>query len=209
MLSLLGSVGITHVLAALALLVIGSLLYMFPYTAWRSPLRNLPGPRPSSAFFGSLKDIVTAPVEDRYLSLASDYGTTYKVRGLLGQWRIVSTDTHALSHVLRHTGQWHRNPGFNSLITRIVGPGVLAVEGDTHRRQRRILNSTFNGTSVAEMVPMFWEEAYILKDAVDKVSVCGLQSRFVTPLPNTPSESHQAASRAPASICSRSTSARR
>lgn len=158
-------------LAALIIVPLAAWVYLFPVQERRLPYRNLPGPQPSSGIFGSLIDLAKTPVGSRYSVLIDRWGTTLRFRGLLGRWRIVSTDVVAISYVLRHTGLFHRHPSFNTLIDNIVGPGVLVVEDEPHRRQRRVLNSAFNGNSVSNMMPMFWEEAYILKDHVNQVSV--------------------------------------
>ncbi|BEJ09053.1 hypothetical protein CcaverHIS641_0511470 [Cutaneotrichosporon cavernicola] len=159
--------------AAVAMLVLGPIalyLYLYPYTAFTLPFKNLRGPDPASGFFGSLFTVGSKPIGRRYMSLTKEYdASTVRFRGLIGRWRIASTDITAISHVLRHTGQWHRNEGFNGLIARVTGFNVLCVEDEAHRRQRRILNSAFNGTSVNAMMPMFWEEAYDLKANVNKM----------------------------------------
>lgn len=172
---------------ALGLAVAGPILlylYLYPYTEATLPFRNLRGPAPVSAFFGSLLAVASTPIGQRYTRLTNTYGaSTVRFRGLLGRWRIASTDPVAIAHVLRHTGQFHRNEGFNGLIQRTTGDNVLCVEDEPHRRQRRILNSAFNGTSVNEMMPMFWEEAYDLKHNVEDVSYRaeGMPRRRSTP----------------------------
>lgn len=194
--------------AALALLLLGPValyLYLYPYTAATLPFRNLRGPAPTSGLFGSLLTITARPIGRRYMSLTEEYGaSTVRFRGLIGRWRVMSTDVTAIAHVLRHTGQWHRNEGFNGLIERTTGVNVLSVEDDAHRRQRRILNSAFNGTSVGAMMPMFWEEAYDLKKNVSEVSPPAASAHR--------SRSDSRCSRmapTPRSTCSRCTSARR
>jgi cytochrome P450 len=155
--------------AALALLVLAPFalyIYLYPYTAATLPFKNLRGPAPASGLFGSLLTVGAKPIGRRYASLTEEYGAS-TARFLVGRWRIASTDVTAIAHVLRHTGQWHRNEGFNGLIARMTGFNVLCVEDEAHRRQRRILNSAFNGTSVGAMMPMFWEEAYDLKKNVE------------------------------------------
>lgn len=156
-------------LAVAALVVpVAVWFYLYPLQERRIPYRNLPGPKPSNFIFGSLLDVQNSPIATRYSGLTDRWGTTLRIRGLFGSWRIVSTDITAISYVLRHTGLFHRHPSFNYLILRICGPGVLMVEDEPHRRQRRILNSAFNGTSVNNMMPMMWEEAYVLKNHVEK-----------------------------------------
>lgn len=142
-------------------------VYLFPLREARLPFKNLPGPKPTSGVFGSLVDISKRPLTLRYTGLIDKYGPTIRFRSVVGQWRIVSTDLTAVTHVLRHTGVWHRHSTFNLLIDRVAGRGVLAVEDDAHRRQRRVLNSAFNGAAVNNMVPLFWEEGRQLKEHLD------------------------------------------
>lgn len=155
-------------LAAAVLIPLALYIYLYPLREARLPYKNLPGPKPVSGFFGSLLELTARPLTSRYSQLKENYGTTARFRALLGKWRIVSTDLTAITHVLRHTGTWHRHETFNVMIDRITGRGVLSVEDEDHRRQRRILNSAFNGTAVNNMVPMFWEEGRILRDHIDQ-----------------------------------------
>jgi hypothetical protein len=47
-----------------------------------------------------------------------------------------------------------------------LGNGVLIAEGADHRRQRKILNPSFSQAAVRDMVPMFMDKAYELKDTL-------------------------------------------
>lgn len=153
-------------LAIAAGVLFGSLflawLYMYPVRAATIPYRNLKGPEPSSGFFGSLLEQVGGPVGGVYKRWAEFYGPTLRFRGILGQWRIVSTDPVAVNWVLNHTGQFHRQTGFNVMVQGMCGRGVLVVEDATHRRQRRVLSPAFSMANVKGMMPVFWEKAYEL-----------------------------------------------
>ena len=46
----------------------------------------------------------------------------------------------------------------------MLGEGLLVAEGHDHKRQRRILNSSFSHASVRGMVPIFFDKAYELRD---------------------------------------------
>lgn len=166
MLPSLQTVGL--LLGVAALLAAAGLVALYPVQERRLPYRNLPGPEPSTLVLGNLLDVAAIPVGNRYEAWFKTYGPTLRFRGFLGKWRIVSTDVNALAYVLRHTSEFHRHGSFNGLIHRMVGDGVLCVEGEQHRRQRRVLNSAFNGTSVNNMIGMMWEEAENLRESVDK-----------------------------------------
>lgn len=179
-------------------------IYLYPWQERSLPYRNLPGPAPTSGMFGNLLDLQKTPIATRYTSLTDRWGTTLRFRALFGKWRVVSTDIVAVSYVLRHTGLFHRHPSFNAMVERIVGPGVLVVEDEPHRRQRRVLNSAFNGNSVNNMMPMMWEEAYTLKAHVDKV---GFAPPFYHTLSDMTHSSLFPARARPRSTCCKSTSA--
>jgi len=145
-------------------------LYLYPYTERTIAFRNLRGPVPVSPVFGSLLAINAAPVNDRYNALFREHGaSTLRVRSLFGKWRIVTVDPVAITYILRHTGVWHRNSGFNGLIERMCGQTVLCVEDESHRRQRRILQAAFTPSCVNDMTPIFWAEVQALKDNLDAV----------------------------------------
>ena len=46
----------------------------------------------------------------------------------------------------------------------MLGKGVLVAEGADHRRQRKVLNPSFSPAAVRDMVPIFYDKAYELKD---------------------------------------------
>ncbi|KAL1405728.1 hypothetical protein Q8F55_007398 [Vanrija albida] len=145
-------------LAALSL-ALALWAYAYPYTARTLPFRNLPGPAPPSVLFGSLLAAQSAGTYGRW---AATHGPTLRFRALLGAWRIASTDPVAVAHVLANTHLFHRQAGFNALLLRMFGPGVLMVEGEAHRRQRRALGTAFSAEGVRRMMPVLWDAAYAL-----------------------------------------------
>lgn len=149
--------------------IVCALVVMYPLRAARLPFRNLSGPAPSSVVFGSLADQVTGPVGGVYKAWAAKYGPTLRFRALLGSWRVVSTDLTAIGYVLNHTEEFHRESGFNATMLLLCGKGVLAVEDAAHKRQRKILSPAFSLTNVKAMIPVFWNKAYDLADALGKI----------------------------------------
>ncbi|WOO83299.1 Cytochrome P450 monooxygenase FUM15 [Vanrija pseudolonga] len=161
----------TVLYALLGVLALGlaTVLYLYPYTARTIPFRNLPGPEPASALFGSLLTQQRAEPGTTYSKWAAAYGPTLRFRSILGSWRIVSTDLRAAAWVLQHTGQFHRQTGFNAMLDRMFGRGVLMVEDAAHRRQRRVLAPAFSAVNVANMMPVFWDKAYELDKKLAQV----------------------------------------
>lgn len=92
------------------------------------------------------------------------YGTTFRYRILAGGWRFFSADTTALSYILSHADQFPKPEMTRRQMTEILGNGVLIAEGADHRRQRRILNPSFSQAAVRDMMPIFFDKSYELKE---------------------------------------------
>ncbi|KAJ6622026.1 cytochrome P450 [Mycena sp. CBHHK59/15] len=111
------------------------------YAELTSPLRYLPGPKSTHWFFGNLKE------------LASD-----------GQSQLYITDTKALHHFLSNTQIYQKSELTRFSLGRIVGPGILVVEGDVHKQQRKIMNPAFGAPQIRELTGIFVEKSIQLRD---------------------------------------------
>jgi len=45
------------------------------------------------------------------------------------------------------------------VLRRVVGDGILVVEGHEHKRQRKLLNPAFSSEHVKNLIPTFWLKA--------------------------------------------------
>ncbi|KAF7369408.1 hypothetical protein MVEN_00269900 [Mycena venus] len=147
-------------LAAYGLYQIFNLLFQELF----SPLRHLPGPKCTNFFYGNLKEIgesANAALREQWVQ---EYGPTLRYRGLFGMTRLYTHDTKALNHFLTHSNIYQKPEGTRYNLSRIVGPGVLVVEGDIHRQQRKIMNPAFGAPQVRELTPIFVEKAMELRD---------------------------------------------
>jgi len=95
------------------------------------------------------------------------YGHTFRYRILGGGWRFFTADPVALSYILSHPDTFPKPELTRQQMETFLGNGVLIAEGADHRRQRKILNPSFSQAAVREMVPMFMDKAYELKDALN------------------------------------------
>ena len=114
------------------------------------------------------------------------YGSTFRYRTIFGLMRFFTADPVALSYILNNydlfpkPGQLKRNMG------EMLGNGVLVAEGADHRRQRRVLNPSFSAVAVKEMVPIFYEKAYDLKDKL--IEMIEDESIEASPTPPKPED---------------------
>lgn len=69
----------------------------------------------------------------------------------------------ALSHILVSKAYDFPKPTFlRNILSRIIGDGLLIVEGDVHKRQKRIMMPAFSGKEVEGLVEVFESKAKIV-----------------------------------------------
>ncbi|KAJ7432017.1 cytochrome P450 [Mycena galericulata] len=129
-----------------------------------SPLRNLPGPKSSHWFHGNMRELR----DDEDLGLqegwVQTYGRTLKFHQFLGRPQLFTTDTKALHHILSRTDIYQKPPGARITLGSIVGPGVLVVENEQHKQQRKIMNPAFGAPQVRALTSIFVDTSIQLRD---------------------------------------------
>ncbi|KAJ7106872.1 cytochrome P450 [Mycena crocata] len=134
------------------------------YAELTSPHRNLQGPRSSHWFLGNLKDLV----DDRTYLLEKhwfeQYGKTIKFHELFGQSQLLTADTKALHHILSNTRIYQKSEGTRTNLGRIVGPGILVVEDDAHRQQRKVMNPAFGAPQIRALTSIFNDTSIQLRN---------------------------------------------
>ncbi|BEI87227.1 hypothetical protein CcaverHIS002_0705730 [Cutaneotrichosporon cavernicola] len=153
---------IYSIAAALALTAI--MIYRYPYRERVLHYRNLPGPASSHFLFGDFPKVQSHPTGRVMQSWFNEYGPTVRAKLLLGDNLIVTADTTAMAFIMQHADHFIKPPAQTRMITRLLGHGLLNVNFDTHRRQRRVLNPAFHPDAIREMVPHMFTKAYELRD---------------------------------------------
>lgn len=82
------------------------------------------------------------------------------------QWddRLLTLDPLSLSHVLKNSTIYEKPWQSRRLITGLIGCGMLAAEGDVHKRQRRVATPAFGIQNMRVLVPLVWGKGNELKD---------------------------------------------
>ncbi|KAL1406986.1 hypothetical protein Q8F55_006399 [Vanrija albida] len=151
--------GIASFLGFLASLYI----YLYVYSEWAISYGNLPGPDREHWLVGNLLYLVTRQhPTPSYRGWADKYGATGRVHGFLGSKRVYTVDPVAISHITQHPDQWPKSQSMSIMLRRMLGDGLVTVEGYDHRRQRRLLNPAFSSKAVREMAPIFYDRALAL-----------------------------------------------
>lgn len=154
---------IRSVFSALGLAAVIFLLWAWPYREYTSVYRNLPGPKPTSWFWGNLYEIIKEPTNAPQTRWMAEYGNVLRYKTLLGRPRICLADPAGLAYISQHTYDFHKPQQTVYALEQVLGRGVLTVEGSEHHRQRRILNPAFGPPAIKSMHDIFMDKAWELQ----------------------------------------------
>ncbi|EGG12967.1 cytochrome P450 monooxygenase [Melampsora larici-populina 98AG31] len=147
-------------LTAFVILGIAYKLFLRPLL---SPLSRLPGPKNPSVLFGNLA--VTFGLEGGLRQWHKDIGPTLRLRGFFGNVRLSTIDPKALNHILvSRAYAYPKSEATRRSLGNLLGRGLLFAEGETHRRQKRLLGPVFSPVQIRELAPVVYEYAFLLRD---------------------------------------------
>ncbi|KAF9484969.1 cytochrome P450 [Pholiota conissans] len=153
---------VPYIFGTLGAYVIYKIVKLF-LDEWTSPLRVLPGPPTASFIFGNAKIInETEAIHEKWIE---QYGPTITYRMFLGSSRLYTIDPKALNHMMMNYYIYQRPEAARSGLRKILGNGVLVVEEDKHKQQRRIMNPAFGAAQIRELTEVFIEKSIELRDA--------------------------------------------
>ncbi|KAJ7068560.1 cytochrome P450 [Mycena amicta] len=138
------------------------------YAELSSPLRTIPGPLSAHWFYGNTRELV----EDQFSGLlerwVQEYGPTIRIHEVLGTCRLVTTDLKAIHHLLNNTTIYQKSVTTRETLSLIVGPGLLVVENEDHRQQRKIMNPAFGVPQIRALNDIFIHKSTELRDILIK-----------------------------------------
>ncbi|KDR80817.1 hypothetical protein GALMADRAFT_241271 [Galerina marginata CBS 339.88] len=136
----------------------------FIYVQWTSPLNDLPGPPSTSLFYGNLKEIMEAENSVLHEQWVEEYGPVIKYKGLFGLNRLYTTDVKAINHIMMNNYTYQRPEIARYSLSQILGDGILVVEEDKHKQQRKIMNPAFGAAQIRELTEIFVDKSIQLRD---------------------------------------------
>nr|CAG8633114.1 981_t:CDS:2 [Entrophospora candida] len=133
------------------------------YPLYLSPLSKIPGPRPDHFLLGNFLEIINPTGGIHW---AEKYGNVYRCYGLFNEPRVYILDENNIQKVLvTDTYTKFRRKKIMGYLKKIIGEeGILVVDGDVHKKQRKLMSPSFSNHSIRDMIPAFTRVSNTLKD---------------------------------------------
>ncbi|KAG9004390.1 hypothetical protein FRB94_002408 [Tulasnella sp. JGI-2019a] len=128
-------------------------------------VHKLPTPSGSEWLWGHEMMAFVQSCGKQYKQWFDKTGPVYRIKGALGTGDIITTSDAAMINHIMHKNlyDYEKSPMIRPIAERLVGRGLVWAEGDTHKRQRALLNPAFTIENVRRMAPAVNEttERYI------------------------------------------------
>ncbi|KAI0329990.1 cytochrome P450 [Cubamyces sp. BRFM 1775] len=138
------------------------------YAGIVSSLRSLPGPLTSSWLYGNIQTTNSEDLSAPQERWAAEYGPNIAYRDYLGHMRLWTDDVRALTHIITHSAEFRKPKTSVKNLAKFIGKGLVCVEGEQHRKQRRIMNPAFALSHIRELTEIFVQKAQELRDIWDE-----------------------------------------
>ncbi|KAF8622442.1 hypothetical protein AX15_007025 [Amanita polypyramis BW_CC] len=126
--------------------------------------RLLKGPPNTSFLLGRTSELINST--DRgsiYERWTKDYGLVFKTPSALGGFRVLFCDPKAAAHIYtKDTFTYAGVPAIKN-FSKMFGPHMLIIEGEDHRRQRRVMSPAFSNAALNRLTGVFYDSAYKVK----------------------------------------------
>ena len=135
------------------------------------PLNSLPYPQGDSFFFGHLKALFGQ--RERHGVLLLEWMNDIPNDGLIlfrglfhNKANLVLTTPESIQDALiTHAYDYQKQPRTRRFLERILGEGLIVVEGKEHKAQRKSVAPAFHGKHIRDLVPLFWNKSLVFTDA--------------------------------------------
>ncbi|TGZ79553.1 cytochrome P450 [Ascodesmis nigricans] len=176
------SPAITFLTVFLPLLLTSALYHVLLYPRFLSPLRYLPGPKPSTLLLGEFPLIYRLPTGFPHITwqkLPNDGLIRY-----LGLWnteRLFPTSIEMLKEILHTQADVFVKPNTLGGLSTILGKrGLFFAEGEEQKHYRRMLLPSFGVTHLRKLVPVFWDKAMEMVDCIIREAQIPTEDETVT-----------------------------
>ncbi|KAB8345904.1 hypothetical protein FH972_022959 [Carpinus fangiana] len=150
----------------LGFLVLNFVLYgfynVFIYPELFSPLKNIPGPPGGRTIGGHAKAKFEAPkgvtLRNWIESIPND--GILRVKEIFRADAVIATSPEILKTVLVDNAyDYTKAHQIKRILRQILGDGLIVVEGDVHKFQRKKLLPSFGVGAIKDLYPLFWDKS--------------------------------------------------
>ncbi|CAA7263202.1 unnamed protein product [Cyclocybe aegerita] len=157
---------VVAILALVISLLIACIVYFVFIAPSFNPLLAIAGPPTDRGLFTNYLQPVLDPTYSprTHEAYVKKYGRSIRIRGV-GPWdtRLLTLDPVSVSHVLKNSTLYEKPWQSRTLITSLIGCGMLAAEGQVHKRQRRVATPAFSIQNHRALVPLVFRKGTQLK----------------------------------------------
>ncbi|KAI0763556.1 cytochrome-450 hydroxylase [Trametes elegans] len=142
------------------------LFYLIVLWPRHDPLRRLPGPDVHRWWRNHLNAVLDPSRSPRvHEKLIKEFGRNVRIRGIF-PWeeRLFTQDPVTLAHIMKHSTIYEKPWQSRVLISSLIGVGMLAAEGQVHKRQRRVATPAFSVQNMRALVPVTFRTGMDLKN---------------------------------------------
>ncbi|KAI0267368.1 cytochrome P450 [Gloeopeniophorella convolvens] len=129
-----------------------------------SPLRDLPGPPRDNWATGSFREVREFESVAQHEEWEKQYGPVFRYHSFFGTDKVRMGDPKGVNHVLSHTQEFHKSVTVRIALGQLLGKGLLFVEGDRHKQQRRVISPAFGPLQIRKFAEMFVNKSNQLRD---------------------------------------------
>ncbi|KAF9026237.1 cytochrome P450 [Hymenopellis radicata] len=123
----------------------------------RISISHIRGPPAASWLYGNWLELMDCPAAETDFRWQAEYGEIIRVTAPLGENRLMISDPKAMQYVYHTASYGFLKPvGRTSIFRSLFGPGLTTVEGDDHRRARKIMLPGFGGPESRAYLPIFF-----------------------------------------------------
>ncbi|KAK3365840.1 cytochrome P450 [Lasiosphaeria ovina] len=158
------------------------------YRWYLSPTKDLPHPKGTPFFLGNLIPFLSEPwgfpLARWQRTVTASPSGFYRV--FLGPFDfLIPKSSQAVTAVMSQPYVFEKPPAVRDGLVETLGVGLVAAEGDVHRRQKKLLTPIFGLSRNRRLVPQMWAKSVVLADRMrDLVKESGAKSTimFMHPL---------------------------
>ena len=131
-----------------------------------SVLRDIPSPPEPSWIFGHFFQVLgTVCVGQTHLKWALDLGPIFRFNMFILGDRVMIIEPEALKRVLvSNVSNYPKPESLRKSLAVLLGDGLLTAEGESHKRQRRILSHAFHFDTLNNLADIFVSQSVKLAD---------------------------------------------